>query len=130
MTYFNNANNANLRSGPSGSGGIYAHGPSLSQTLATDTEEQGEWTATDSKHADDEFERRNEECRQYEEPSRYYQLEGLNQKVWRRPKLLLKGKHGQSLNTRTMLRLPKFSSVLHDLERLPRRPKSSNGPPA
>lgn len=36
MAYFNN-NNADLRSGPSGSG-VYAHFPSLSQTLATNTE--------------------------------------------------------------------------------------------
>lgn len=49
-------------------------------------------TVTNSKSANDEFERRNVERRLYRELSRYYQL-GRKQKLWARPPLLSKGKH-------------------------------------
>jgi len=89
-----------------------------------------ERTATDSKCANNQFERRNEERRYYEILSQYYPLHGLGQKGWECPKLLLKGNHGQSLNTQTTFHLPKFSSVLHDLPRFSPLPESPNPLPA
>ena len=86
---------------------------------------RSERTATGSKNADNEFERRNEARKQYEKLSRYYLLEGPDQEQWEREKLLLKGKHGQSLNMQKTFRSPNspqcwMSSSTSPLARLSR----------
>ena len=52
----------------------------------------GKRTATGSRHANGEFERRDAERRLFQDLSRYYPL-GQDQSTWARPSLLSHGKH-------------------------------------
>ena len=54
---------------------------------------EGKRTEPGSKNAEEERNRRDEERRLFKELSRYYPL-GDGKEVWTRPKLLLRGKHG------------------------------------